>query len=140
MRDKRKRILLVDDTDAIRRLLGYMLRIEGGFDVDTTASGPEALEMLNKNEYDVLLVDLNMPVMSGIELYRCIGKEYPDVAARVVFMSADIPAPQTRSFFTNINRPFLLKPFTIDDLMNAFRSCSQGVVSPDGSETADKSF
>ncbi|MDP2917631.1 MAG: response regulator [Dehalococcoidia bacterium] len=140
MTSKTKRMLLVDDAEGVRRILGDMLRIEGGFDVDTTASGPEALEMLNKNEYDVLLVDLNMPVMSGIELYRCMRKEYPDVAAKVVFMSADIPAPQTRGFFINIDRPFLPKPFTIDDLMNAIRSCNHGARSLDGSETADKSF
>ncbi len=137
-RSKTKRILLVDDTDAVRRILGAMLRIEGGFDVATAADGMVALEILSKDQYDILLVDLNMPVMSGIELYQRLTKEHPDAAARVVFMSADSQAPQTRSL-KKINRPFLLKPFTVDDLMNAFRSCSHGE-GPDGSKTANKSL
>ncbi len=136
--DSAKRMLIVDDSAAVRRSLGAML-VDEGFSVDTAGDGIAAQDMLGKNEYDIVLVDLRMPVMSGIELYRRI-EWCPDVATKVVFMSADMPDPRTRSFFTKINRPFLLKPFTIDDLMNAFRSCNQGVVSPDGSETADKSF
>ena len=137
--DSAKRMLIVDDSAAVRRILGRML-VEEGFSVDTAGDGIAAQDMLGKNEYDIVLVDLRMPIMSGIELYRHIEGGYPEVATKVVFMSADMPDPRTRSFFTKINRPFLLKPFTIDDLMNEFRSCSQGVVSPDGSETADKSF
>ncbi len=131
-------MLIVDDSAAVRRILGRML-VEEGFSVDTAGDGIAAQDMLGKNEYDIVLVDLRMPVMSGIELYRCI-EGCPDVATKVVFMSIDIPDPKTRSFFTKVNRPFLLKPFTIDDLMNAIRSCNHVARSLDGSETADKSF
>ncbi len=131
-------MLIVDDSAAVRRSLGAML-VDEGFSVDTAGDGIAAQDMLGKNECDIVLVDLRMPVMSGIELYRRI-EGCPGVATKIVFMSADIPDPQTQSFFTKVNRPFLLKPFTMDDLMNAFRSCNQGVVSPDGSETADKNF
>ena len=120
----KKRLLLVDDTDAVRRVVGSMLRIQGGFDVDPAANGAVARDMLSKNRYDVLLVDLNMPVMNGIELYRCIEEEYPEVATRVVFISADTPGPQARSFFAKVNRPFLSKPFAIEAVMNAFKSCT----------------
>ncbi len=60
---KAKRMLIVDDTDAVRHVLEDMARIEGGFDVETAASGAVALDMLSKNKYDVLLVDLGMPVL-----------------------------------------------------------------------------
>jgi len=134
MRDERKRILLVDDSDVIRHFLGDMLRVGGEFDVDTAINGRVALDMLNKDRYNALLVDMNMPFMSGIELYRCVERTYPEMATKVVFMSLDIPDPKTRSFFTKVNWPFLLKPFTIDDLMNAFRNCVVGreAGSPDG--------
>ncbi len=137
--DSAKRILIVDDSAAVRRILGRIL-VEEGFIVDTAGDGIAAQDMLGKNEYDIVLVDMRMPIMSGIELYRRIEEKYHEVATKVVFMSVDMPDPKTQSFFTKVNRPFLLKPFTMDDLMNAFRSCSQGVGSPDGSETADKSF
>ncbi len=137
--DSAKRILIVDDSAAVRRILGRIL-VEEGFIVDTAGDGIAAQDMLGKNEYDIVLVDMRMPIMSGIELYRRIEEKYHEVATKVVFMSVDMPDPKTQSFFTKVNRPFLLKPFTMDDLMNAFRSCSQGVVSLDGSETADQSF
>ena len=75
--------------------------------------------MLSKNKYDVLLLGLNMPGMNGIGLYRRIEKEYPEAATKVIFMSADTPE---QSFFTKANRPFLLKPFTTDDLLNTYRT------------------
>ncbi len=115
--DKAKRMLLVDDTDAVRRVLEDMFRIEAGFDVETAASGVVALDMLSKNNYDVLLVDLGMPVMSGTELYQCIKDKYPDVADRVIFMSGGIQGAATELFLEQTNRPFLLKPFTVDALM-----------------------
>lgn len=117
-----KRILLVDDSEVIRRGLGRILVIEG-FSVDTAADGIEAQHLLNENDYDMVLTDIRMPVMTGIELYQQIEQICPKAANKVVFMSMDIPDPQTRRFFTKVNRPFLLKPFTMDDLMNAFRSC-----------------
>ena len=93
--------------------------------MDTAANGAMAMDMLSKNKYDILLVDLNMPVMNGIELYQRIEKEYPEVTTRVVFISADTPGPQARSFFAKVNRPFLSKPFTIEAVMNAFKSCTE---------------
>ncbi len=113
-------MLIVDDSAVVRRILGSML-VGEGFSVDTAADGITAQDMLGKNEYDIVLVDLRMPIMTGIELYRRIEQGYPEVAAKIVFMSVDVPHLQTQSFFTKINRPFLLKPFTIDELMNASR-------------------
>jgi len=120
--DKTKRMLIVDDSAPVRRILSGML-VDEGFNVDTAADGIEAQHLLNENDYDMVLTDIRMPVMTGIELYQRIEHTCPKAANKVVFMSIDIPDPQTRSFFTKVNRPFLLKPFTMDDLVNAFRSC-----------------
>ncbi|MDD5038297.1 MAG: response regulator [Dehalococcoidales bacterium] len=121
-KDKTKRMLIVDDSAPIRRILGRIL-IDEGFNVDTASDGVIAQEMLLRNEYDIVLVDLRMPVMTGIELYQRIESKSPQAANHVVFMSADNPDPQTQRFFTKINRPFLLKPFTMDELMNTLASC-----------------
>ena len=114
---KIKRILIVDDTDAVRRVLEDMFRIESGFDVNTAAGGEVALEMLGQNKYDVLLVDLGMPVMSGTELYQRIKERCPDAAEKVVFMSGGIRDTATEHFLEQAKRPFLLKPFKVDALM-----------------------
>jgi len=136
--DKAKRMLIVDDSALIRRFLGNIL-MEEGFGVDTVADGIAAQDMLGKNRYDIVLVDLRMPIMTGIELYRHIERGYPEVASKVVFMSVDAPDPQARSFFMKVNRPFLLKPFTFDELMTASRNCTgRGLVAQDNHETANK--
>ena len=98
-------------------VLAAVLRIEGGFNVDSAGSGLVALDMLSKNEYNILLVDLGMPGMSGIELYQCIKDKYPDIVGRVIFMSAGVQSVETEHLLKQTNRPFLLKPFTVDALL-----------------------
>jgi len=116
--EKVKRLLIVDDSEAIRHFLGRMFTDEG-FYVDTAADGIVAQNLLGMSEYDIVLVDLRMPFMSGIELYRHIKKDYPEVANKVVFMSVDTPDPSMRNFFAKNNRPFLSKPFTTYELLKA---------------------
>ncbi|MEQ4489592.1 MAG: response regulator [Dehalococcoides mccartyi] len=115
--EKLKRMLIVDDTEAIRHILQNMFRIEAGFAVGTAASGAIALDMLSKNKYDILLIDLDMPIMSGIELYQRIKDKYPDIVERVIFMSAGNPNASTRHFLVKTRQPFLLKPFTVAELL-----------------------
>jgi DNA-binding response OmpR family regulator len=115
---RERRLLIIDDSDVFRHGLENILAGEG-FSVETTPDGIVAQHMLNGNKYDIVLIDLMMPVMSGIDLYQCIEEGYPEVAARVVFMSTEVPDPATGNFFKKKARPFLLKPFTIDELLNA---------------------
>ena len=116
--EKAAKLLIVDDSEPIRNVLSSMLTAQG-FGVDAAANGNEALHLLNETDYDIALTDINMPIMTGIELYHRIEHTCPKVANKVVFMSADTPNHQTHRFFTEINRPFLSKPFTIDSLLNA---------------------
>jgi len=63
------RILVVDDSLTMRRIVGNTV-IQAGFkksDFDEAADGELALELLNKNEYSLVLTDWNMPVMNGLE-------------------------------------------------------------------------
>ena len=64
-----KTILTVDDSRSVRQMVGYTLR-EEGFDVLEAADGREALELLESRQVDLILTDLNMPVMDGIAMIR----------------------------------------------------------------------
>ncbi len=64
-----KTILTVDDSRSVRQMVGYTLR-EEGFDVLEAADGMEALELLEHRQVDLILTDLNMPVMDGISMIR----------------------------------------------------------------------
>ncbi|MBN1150863.1 response regulator [candidate division WOR-3 bacterium] len=71
-------ILIVDDEKSITELLKEIL-VSTGYKVDTTNDSLEALELINKNAYDVLLTDLKMPKMSGIELIENALNYHPDI-------------------------------------------------------------
>jgi DNA-binding NtrC family response regulator len=72
------RILIVDDEEAIRESLDTLLTLEG-FAVNTAADGPSGMELLSRNEYDLLLLDLALPGQSGIELLPRIVEMQPNL-------------------------------------------------------------
>ncbi|MEQ1531413.1 MAG: ATP-binding protein, partial [Methylococcales bacterium] len=80
-------ILIVDDNEINLLLLTNMLELQG-YRVDATTNGQEALALIAKNYYSVALVDLNMPIMSGMELVKAIREQEQHVALRIVAISA----------------------------------------------------
>ena len=76
-------ILVVDDEPDIRDNLRDILT-DLGYDVDTAADGAEALDLVGKKHYDVALLDLRMPGMDGLELYRRIKELRADTVAMIV--------------------------------------------------------
>jgi CheY-like chemotaxis protein len=72
----RTRILIVDDEPDIRESLSRHLRF-CGYAVETAANGREALEKLERQKIDIVVSDLMMPEMDGIELLRQVRREYP---------------------------------------------------------------
>jgi len=82
-----KRILVVDDDEMVLMALGELLKPEG-YEVHTVSSGAEALEKLDRNGYDLLMLDVIMPQMDGFELCRRIREieRYRDTP--IVFLTA----------------------------------------------------
>jgi DNA-binding NtrC family response regulator len=72
------RILIIDDEDAIRESLDTLLTLEG-FSVSTAVDGPSGMELLSRNEYDLLLLDLALPGQSGIDLLPRIVEMQPNL-------------------------------------------------------------
>jgi DNA-binding NtrC family response regulator len=72
------RILIIDDEDAIRESLDTLLTLEG-FAVSTAFDGPSGMELLSRNEYDLLLLDLALPGQSGIDLLPRIVEMQPNL-------------------------------------------------------------
>jgi DNA-binding NtrC family response regulator len=81
----RQRILIVDDEEGQRRFLSIMLSKEG-YEVTGVSNGVAALEELDRTAYDVILSDIKMPGMSGIELLKSIRSRDPEVP--VIMMTA----------------------------------------------------
>jgi PAS domain S-box-containing protein len=115
-RGQTARILMVDDEEAIRLLVSTVLS-ESQCVVDATGDTEEALARLENAAYDVILMDIRMPGMSGIELYaRAIGKR-PELAGKFIFMTGDSSDRTTRTFLDENKLTFLAKPFDIQTLL-----------------------
>lgn len=85
---RRLRFLVVDDTDDIREVMSRMVHRQG-HEADQAADGVEAVEALQREQYDLMLLDLSMPRMTGEEVVRWV-QEHPEHAhgVRIVVVSA----------------------------------------------------
>lgn len=113
----RKKILVVEDEEAIAHICRTVLEKEG-FAVHIAANGCEAKEMINTNCYDLCLIDILTPKMSGRQLYQWLLETHPQMADKVVFCTGMTVEGSIKKFLRENGRPLLLKPFSPDELVN----------------------
>ncbi|MCX7040407.1 MAG: response regulator, partial [Spirochaetes bacterium] len=114
----RTRVLVVDDEPSIRALLKAILE-QKGHQVDVVADGRAAIERVSAHRYGVILLDVRMPDMSGLEVFQRIKGIFASIASRVVFLTGDVMADDTRAFLEQTGAPALAKPFQAEELMQA---------------------
>ena len=123
------KILIIDDEPAVRNALERALRYFG-YQVVSAAGGDSAYEILQHDRFDLILLDIRMPLMAGDTLFLAIIRRWPELRDRTILMSGDtenIPegwSPELRS------RPFLAKPFTLDTLRQSLESVLQAQARP----------
>ena len=116
------RILIVDDEPFVRKTLG---RVLGKYELVLAASGEEALEHLDgEKPFDLILCDLMMPVVSGMELYERLREQAPGQEDIIVFLTGGVFTADARDFVARISNPVIEKPFdfqrlrsVIDDML-----------------------
>lgn len=101
-------ILVVDDEEPVREMLGWMLG-DAGHVVHEASSGADALSFLHQQRVDMVLSDINMPGMDGLELCSLVTAEWPDLP--VLLISGRPPPAGVRAF--------IAKPFRWDVLATA---------------------
>lgn len=84
-----KRVLIVDDSLSVREQLNQYVKEENRFQTDLAENGLEAFRKQKRKPYDIIITDLVMPEMEGIELIMKIKKEFPET--RIVAMSGANP-------------------------------------------------
>jgi len=116
-------ILVVDDEASVRVALQRYLAARG-HDVETTASGQDALGLLRAGEYDAVIVDMRMPDLSGEQLFEQLRSADREHAERVIFTTGDLVSEQMRRFLDGSGRPCVPKPFefsSFDQVLPAAR-------------------
>ena len=111
---KKLRVLVVEDHGPTRLAMGRLIR-EAGADVVTARDGEEGLGYLLTQRFDVLLTDLRMPVMDGVELVdRCMKLPNTHRPARVIAISGEYDAGVLHGQPVQ----FMAKPLNVDSLLN----------------------
>ena len=116
-------ILVVDDEASVRVALQRYLAARG-HDVETTASGQDALGLLRGGQYDAVIVDMRMPDLSGEQLFEELRSADREHAERVIFTTGDLVSEQMRRFLDGSGRPCVPKPFefsSFDQVLPAAR-------------------
>ncbi|HEX7364991.1 MAG TPA: PAS domain S-box protein [Dehalococcoidia bacterium] len=109
------KILVVDDEPVIRQFISQVLG-EQGHTVETVDNAAAALKMVKAKRYRLILLDIKMPGMSGVELYKQFQKIAPSITKRVVFITGDVMGKRTISFLNKTKSPYMMKPFDAREL------------------------
>ena len=108
------KLLLVEDEESLRRPVKYFLE-RNNFTVDEAGDGKEALEMVETNEYDCILLDLNLPEIDGIEVAKQIRKD--ENLVPIIMVTARSQVYDKLKGFTQGADDYVTKPFDLKELV-----------------------
>ena len=111
------RILIVDDEDAVRKYLNRFLNAEG-YTVECTNNAYDAFNMIKNNRYGLILLDIKMPGINGIEMYHRLQETSRSLASKVIFITGDVMAPDIKQFISSEKVSCIAKPFDNEQLRN----------------------
>ncbi|MEO6772547.1 MAG: ATP-binding protein, partial [Kofleriaceae bacterium] len=114
--ERRPRVLVIDDEPLLIKATARILEAEA--DVVVADMAKRALALFEQGEhFDVILCDLLMPEMTGIELFTRVSTTWPELAQRFVFLTGGVFSRQAATFLETCGRPWLDKPFRTDALL-----------------------
>ncbi|MBI4429224.1 MAG: response regulator [Ignavibacteriales bacterium] len=110
----KNKILVVDDEDALRTVLSAELEGEG-YQVGTAADGQEAINILGKSAFDLILLDIKMPNVDGFEVLRFVKEKHPKTKVIMLTGFADLKnAIESKKLGAE---DFVSKPYDLVDLL-----------------------
>ncbi len=118
----RIRVLVVDDEIDFLKFIRRRLS-KRNIDVSTSADGRSALGILESNKVDVVILDVRMPGMNGLETLKKIHKRFPEIA--VIMLTGHGSMQSGIEGISHGAYDYVLKPFSIDDLLQRIRSACE---------------
>jgi len=110
LEDTGKRILLVEDNISNQRLALLLLKKRGWKQVDIANHGKEALEKLENQKYHLILMDIQMPVMDGIETTKIIREKYPEPVIPIIGLTANVLIGDREKYLAAGMNEYVSKP------------------------------
>ena len=111
-----KRILIIDDEEAIQIVVQVGLKMTAGWDVMTASSGSEGLARAQTEQPDMILLDVMMPEMDGLATFRALQQQDETRSIPVIFLTAKAQASEKRLFNDTGVNGVITKPFNALDL------------------------
>ncbi len=108
------KILVVDDDSTIRDVIRDILG--PGYSIQFAADGNDATNKLERDAFDLLVIDYHMPGFDGKQLYEWVVRNRPSLQNRIIFSTGDIYHREIREFFESTGCHCLIKPFSTSDL------------------------
>lgn len=110
-------VLVVDDEEFIRSFVHEVLRGQLGCQVLRAATAEEGVELLETNVCDVVISDVRLPGMNGLDFFATVQERWPETAERLFFITGDAGSRELTHKLESTLRPVLRKPFSIDALL-----------------------
>ena len=117
------RILLAED-NVVNQKLALRLLQQMGYRADLASNGVEAVESVERQRYDLVLMDVQMPEMDGLEASREIVRRWPQDRPRIVAMTANAMQGDREECLAAGMDDYLSKPIRVDELVQALRRCT----------------
>jgi two-component system chemotaxis response regulator CheY len=116
-------VLVIDDSAMMRKVVLRILKM-ADIDFETTleaGDGLEALSLLRENQVALIMCDINMPTMSGLQLLEKVKEEKLAVGVPVVMVTTESSEPQVRRAILAGARGYIRKPFTVEHIRDRVR-------------------
>jgi CheY-like chemotaxis protein len=115
------RVLVAEDNNVNRKLIDIVLK-KMGINADFASDGAKAVKMCDESEYDLILMDINMPIMCGIEATKLIKNRYKDIP--IVALTANAIEGDREKFISDGMDDYLTKPLNKNELLRVLKKYS----------------
>ncbi|MBU0925464.1 response regulator transcription factor [bacterium] len=133
------RVLLLEDDVALSDLLNEHL-VDKGYDVTLCTNGQDALEALIDQKYDIALLDINTPIISGIEVLKTVRNEYKNNTPAII-LTAYQDTKHLKESFENGVDDYIKKPFDLEELdQRILKLCRQFFIEQDNKIKIDENI
>ena len=120
-----KRMLIVDDSPSVRKLVKFTLKAKG-FQVSSAGDGVEALELMEQENYEAIILDINMPRMNGLEFLKRIKEDVRHASIPVIMLTTEGQDGDKDRAVSLGATAYMVKPFKPTQLLSLLEKIVPG--------------